>query len=86
MLILKLVSYCLIQRFPVDHTSYLSEGKEGKVLNCINGMDSIPHEDVLPLNVAPCSSNEFKPPIEHDLFSTLFKLADENKPGLNDTF
>lgn len=75
---------------------YLTENKDGKVLNLINGMDrylriynstlicfSVPHDDVLPLNIVPpCSSEEFKSPIEHDLFSTLFKMVDEKKPGL----
>jgi hypothetical protein len=44
---------------------------------------SVPHDDILPLNIVPSSSDEsFKSPIEHDLFSTLFKLVDVNKPGL----
>lgn len=66
-------------RFPIDHTSFLSDSKEGKVLNSINGLDCVMHGDILPLSIA--SSDEFKPPIDHELFSTLFKLADDSKPG-----
>lgn len=73
--------FFFFQRFPIDHTSYLSESKEGKVLNLINGMDSVPHDDILPLDMVS-SSEGFKSPIDHDLFSTLFKLADESRPGL----
>jgi len=69
-------------RFPNDHTSYLSETKEGKVLNVIRGMDSVSHEDILPLSIVAGSSDEFKAPIEHELFNTLFKLADDSKPEL----
>ncbi|KAI6177073.1 ApaG domain-containing protein [Aphelenchoides bicaudatus] len=72
------------KKFPTDSTVYLSDNKEGRVLNVINGLDSVPHSDILPLNILPCSSEEFKPLaiFEHDLFSTLFKLIDESKPEL----
>lgn len=49
--------------------------------NLVLSYFSVPHDDILPLNIVPCSSEEFKSPIEHDLFSTLFKMVDETKPG-----
>lgn len=66
----------------MDLTVYLSENqnsRDGKSLGVINGMDCVPHNDILPLELT--RERLLHAPIEHDLFDRLFKLVDDNNPG-----
>ncbi|CAD5222272.1 unnamed protein product [Bursaphelenchus xylophilus] len=69
-------------RMPVDLTVYLSEngGREGKSIGIINGMDCVPHNDILPLEYRVQKNGTA--PIDHDLFDRLFKFMDPNRPEL----
>lgn len=62
--------------FRPDITSYFVESsanREEKVLSVINGMDCVPHNEIIPF-----TSTE-KDPIKHDLFPRLFEKTEDSK-------
>lgn len=63
----------VLQRFPVDITSYLGEaGARGeKLLTVINGMDCVGHDEIIPFT--SCDTK----PIDHDLFDRVFEVVPE---------
>jgi polymerase delta-interacting protein 2 len=66
--------------FQSDMTSYFTDsavGRDEKVLTVINGMDCVPHHEVIPY------SSTDKDAIKHDLFVRLLEPNEDNNDGPN---